>query len=116
MENWVIYGLIAAFLIAVRDMFSKSYIHKYTTTEHLLHYYIFASIFFLIYAFYKKYYVKERVEMVDTEDIWKYILMAFLGAIIISPCQLLSLKECKNPGKSKAIINLNTILASNKIF
>ena len=47
--------------------------------------------------------------MVDTEDIWKYILMAFLGAIIISPCQLLSLKECKNPGKSKAIINLNTI-------
>ena len=47
--------------------------------------------------------------MIDTEDIWKYVVIGAISAIIISPCQLLSLKECSNPGKSKAIVNLNTV-------
>tara|TARA_B100000902_G_C27314163_1_gene920208 strand:- start:1327 stop:1761 length:435 start_codon:yes stop_codon:yes gene_type:complete len=109
MESWIIYGLIAAFLIAARDVFTKNFSSKYTITEHLLHYYVLCGVFIGMFAMYKKYIVKERVSFVDTKDLWKYILVAALSAIIISPCQILSLKNCKNPGQAKAIVNLNTI-------
>ena len=109
MELWFIYGIIAAVLIATRDTFTKVFTSKYSMTEHLLYYYILCGIFISIFALYKKYFMKERVRMIQREDLWKYILSAAMSAIIISPCQLLSLKYCKNPGQSKAIVNLNTI-------
>lgn len=109
MELWFIYGIIAAILIATRDTFTKLFTSKYSMTEHLLYYYILCGIFISIFALYKKYFMKERVRMIQREDLWKYILIAAMSAIIISPCQLLSLKYCKNPGQSKAIVNLNTI-------
>lgn len=109
MELWFIYGIIAAVLIATRDTFTKLFTNKYSMTEHLLYYYILCGIFISIFAIYKKYFVKEKVRMIQKEDLWKYILIGGISAIIISPCQLLSLKHCKNPGQSKAIVNLNTI-------
>ena len=109
MELWFIYGIIAAVLIATRDTFTKLFTNKYSMTEHLLYYYILCGIFISIFAIYKKYFMKEKVRMIQKEDLWKYILIASMSAIIISPCQLLSLKYCKNPGQSKAIVNLNTI-------
>ena len=59
----------------------------------------------------KKHYQGEQIKFIDTEDIWKFAAIAAISAIIISPCQILSLKECDNPGKSKAIVNLNSIIA-----
>ena len=50
MESWIIYGLIAAFLIAARDVFTKSFTSKYTITEHLLHYYVLCGVFIAIFA------------------------------------------------------------------
>jgi len=109
MELWVIYGIIAAILIATRDTFSKHFSSKYSVTEHLLYYYILCGIFISMFALYKHCIVKEKINMIDSQDIWKYVLVAAMSAIIISPCQLLSLKHCKNPGKSSAIVSLSTI-------
>lgn len=109
METWIFYGLIAAFFIATRDMFTKKFTKKYTITEHLVYYYTLTGIFIILYAIVKNNYYDEHFKMIDTEDIWKYAVIGAISAIIISPCQLLSLKECSNPGKSKAIVNLNTV-------
>ena len=109
METWIFYGLIAAFFIATRDMFTKSFTKKYSITEHLIYYYALTGFFIFLYALIKKKYYNENIRMIETNDIWKYAIIGAISAIIIGPCQLLSLKECNNPSKSKAIINLNTI-------
>lgn len=109
METWIFYGLVAAFFIATRDMFTKKFTKKYTITEHLVYYYTLTGLFVLLYAYFKNTYYNEQFKMIEKDDIWKYVIIAAISAIIISPCQLLSLKECSNPGKSKAIVNLNTV-------
>lgn len=109
MENWIVYALIAAFLIACRDMFTKDLMNKYTYTEHLLHYYILTGVFILIIVCYKKYVNKETVRIIDNKDILVYLLISFVTVAIISPCQVLSLKYCTSPEKSKAIVNINSI-------
>ena len=111
MEAWLLYGLIAAVLIGSRDVFTKHFVSKYTTTEHLLYYYILCGVFIGFYALYKRYYAKERIRCIEGQDLWKYAIVALISVIIISPCQTLSLKYCQNPGQSKAVVNLNTIFA-----
>lgn len=109
METWIFYGLVAAFFIAARDIFTKNFTKKYSITEHLVYYYTLTGIFVILYAIIKNNYYDEHFKMIEKEDIWKYAIIGAISAIIISPCQLLSLKECSNPGKSKAIVNLNTV-------
>ena len=109
MEQWILYGTIAAILIACRDIFTRSFTKRYTITEHLLYYYVLCGLFILAIVCYRSYYLKENIKMIYSEDIWKYALIAFISVLIISPCQTLSLKYCKNPGQSKAIVNLNTL-------
>ena len=111
MEQWIIYGLIAALLIAVRDIFTKKFSKKYSAIEHLLYYYILCGFFIILVALYKSKVEGENIKFIDTEDIWKFAAIAAISAIIISPCQILSLKHCDNTGKSKAIVNLNSIVA-----
>ena len=111
MEKWAIYGLIAAIFIAGRDIFTKKFSNKYSAVEHLLYYYILCGFFIILLALYKYKIKKEKIKFIDTEDIWKFALLAAISAIIISPCQILSLKYCDNPGKSKAIVNMNSIIA-----
>ena len=111
MENWIFYASIAAFLIAMRDIFTKKLTTKYSTVEHLLYYYVFCGFFIIIFALYKSFYEGENIKFIETEDLWIYIVMTSVSAIIISPCQFLSLKDCDNPGKSKAIVNLNSVIA-----
>ena len=109
MEPWIMYALIAAILIAVRSLFTVKFTKKYSITEHLLHYYVICGIFIFAYAGYKKIYLKEKINIVDSEDLWKYALVAAISVIILEPCYILSMKNCKNPAQTSAIINLNTI-------
>lgn len=109
METWIIYGLVAAILIASRDVFTRKFTSKYNITEHLLHYYLLCGVFIGFYAIYKKYVTKERVNLIHKEDLWKYGLVAAISVIIISPCQVMSIKGSSNPGQAKAIVNLNTL-------
>jgi len=110
MELWIVYAFVAAILIAARDIFTKKFSTKYSAIEHLLYYYILCGIFIILLAIYKTKFQGEKIKFIDTEDIWKFAAIAAMSAIIISPCQILSLKYCDNPGKSKAIVNLNGII------
>ena len=109
MDSWFFYAIIAAVLIACRDIFSKNLLKKYSSTEHLLHYYFFTGIFILSFAIYQNYFNNEKVRIINNNYIFIYIILAFVSAIIISPCQTLSLKNCPSPEKSKAVINMNSI-------
>ena len=111
MEQWAIYALIAAILIAGRDIFTKKFSTKYSAVEHLLYYYILCGFFIILLALYKSKIKGETIKFIDSQDIWKFALLAAISAIIISPCQILSLKYCDNPGKSKALVNMNSIIA-----
>ena len=111
MEQWVIYAVIAAILIAARDIFTKKFTRKYSPVEHLLYYYLLCGFFIILLALYKSNIEGEKIKFIDTGDIWKYAVVAAISAIVISPCQFLSLKTCDNPGKSKAIVNLNSVFA-----
>lgn len=111
MENWIFYALIAAILIGSRDIFTTSFTKKYTSSQHLLHYYVLCGLVIVIYCLFRKNIYKENnFKMIDKGDIWKYILIAIITVIIISPCMYESLRLSDNPGKAKAIINLNTIV------
>ena len=110
MESWFVYAFVAAVLIAARDIFTKKFSKKYTAIEHLLYYYILCGFFIILLAIYKSRVQGEKIRFIESEDLWKYMGVAAVSAIIISPCQVLSLKECDNPGKSKAIVNLNGVI------
>ena len=111
MEQWIFYAGVAAVLIAGRDIFTKKFTSKYSPIEHLLYYYILCGFFIILLALYKSKVEGEKIKFIDSEDTWLYVIVAAVSAIIISPCQVLSLKECDNPGKSKAIVNLNSVIA-----
>ena len=111
MESWIFYAGVAAFLIAMRDIFTKKFTSKYSAIEHLLYYYILCGFFIILLALYKSKVQGEKIRLIELQDLWPYLVIAFVSAVIISPCQFLSLKTCDNPGKSKAIVNMNSIIA-----
>ena len=111
MESWIFYAGVAAFLIAMRDIFTKKFTSKYSAIEHLLYYYILCGFFIILLALYKSKVQGEKIRFIELQDLWPYLVIAFASAVIISPCQFLSLKTCDNPGKSKAIVNMNSIIA-----
>ena len=110
MDSWIIYGLIAAVLIASRDLFTRKYAKKYSPSEHLLYYYVLCGIIIAGYSCYRKFHMKEKIRMIEKNDIWKYVLVAAASVIIITPCEVLSIKKSKNPGTARALTNLNTII------
>ena len=111
MEQWIFYAGVAALLIAMRDIFTKKFSTKYSPIEHLLYYYILCGFFIILLALYKTKVKGEKIKFIDKEDLWKYALVAGISAIIISPCQVLALANCDNPGKSASIVNLNAIIS-----
>lgn len=111
MESWIFYAGVAAFLIAMRDIFTKKFTSKYSAIEHLLYYYILCGFFIILLALYKSKVQGETIRFIELQDLLPYLVIAFASAVIISPCQFLSLKKCDNPGKSKAIVNMNSIIA-----
>ena len=111
MEQWIFYAGVAALLIAMRDIFTKKFSTKYSAVEHLLYYYILCGFFIILLALYKTKVKGEKIKFIDKEDLWKYALVAGISAIIISPCQILAISNCDNPGKSASIVNLNAIIS-----
>ena len=82
METWIIYGFIAAILITSRDFFTSNYTSKYTVTEHLLYYYVLCGLAMSVYVCYRKVYLKEKVRLIDKEDFFRILLIAFPGAVV----------------------------------
>tara|TARA_Y100000590_G_scaffold462761_1_gene627731 strand:- start:85 stop:516 length:432 start_codon:yes stop_codon:yes gene_type:complete len=110
MEQWIMYGILAAFLIASRDFFTSKYTTKYTTTEHILYYYIFCAISISAYVCYRRINNNEKIKIIETEDLWKYILIATASVLVITPCEVMSIRSAKNPGKARALTSMNFVV------
>tara|TARA_Y100000817_G_scaffold211862_2_gene166413 strand:- start:2199 stop:2630 length:432 start_codon:yes stop_codon:yes gene_type:complete len=110
MEEWIIYGIMAAFLIASRDYFTSNYTSKYTVTEHVLYYYVLCAIAISAYVCYRRFNYNEKFKIINKDDFWKYALVAIASVLIITPCEVLSIRNATNPGKARALTNMNAII------
>lgn len=107
MELWMKYALVAAFFIAVRDIFSSKIARKYNYIDYIIHANIFVFIVTMIYVLI----TKRKIKIInDYNDIILIILRLFIVFIIVEPCIYNSLKNTDNPSKSVSVINLNVLI------
>ncbi len=101
------YALVAAFFIAVRDIFSSRIARKYNYIDYIIHANIFVFIITMIYVLI----TKRKIKMInDYNDIFLIITRLIIVYIIVEPCIYYSLKNTDNPSKSVSIINLNVLI------
>ena len=62
-----------------------------------------------VYVCYRKYYLKDKIKLIEKDDLWKYAIIAGVTVLLIAPCEIISIRESSNPGRARAITNLNTI-------
>jgi len=107
MELWMKYALVAAFFIAVRDIFSSKIARKYNYIDYIIHANIFIFIITMIYVLF----TKRKIKMIDDyNDIFLIVLRLMIVYIIVEPCIFNSFKNSDNPSKSVSIINLNILI------
>ena len=107
MELWMKYALVAAFFIAVRDIFSSKIARKYNYIDYIIHANIFVFIITMLYVLF----TKRKIKMIDDyNDMFLIILRLFIVFIIIEPCIFNSFKNSDNPSKSVSVINLNILI------
>ncbi len=101
------YALVAAFFIAIRDIFSSKIARKYDYIDYIIHANIFVFIVTMIYVLI----TKRKIKIIDDyNDIFLIILRLFIVFIIVEPCIFNSLKNSDNPSKSVSVINLNVLI------
>ena len=108
MEQWLIYGLIAAFFIAIRDIFSKDLINRYEYIEYILYANIIVFICTIIYIYLFNISFQE-LKIPNKKDLLIIFLRILVIYLIIEPSIFYSLKYCDNLSYAKSIINLNTL-------
>ena len=107
MELWMKYALVAAFFIAVRDIFASRIARKYNYIDYIIHANIFVFIITMVYVLV----TKRKIKMIDDyNDIFLIIIRLIIVYIIVEPCIYNSLKNTDNPSKSVSIINLNVLI------
>ena len=107
MDLWMKYALVAAFFIAVRDLFSSKIVRKYNYIDYIVHANIFVFIITMIYVLF----TKRKIKLIDNyKDIFLMILRLFIIYLIVEPCIFNSFKNSGNPAKSVSIINLNIFI------
>tara|TARA_B100000686_G_C16624489_1_gene881062 strand:+ start:698 stop:1114 length:417 start_codon:yes stop_codon:yes gene_type:complete len=105
MERWMIYGIIAAIFIAIRDIFSNDLINRYEYIDYI----IWANIIIFIATLFYIYLYDIQLEVPERKDIFIILLRLAIVYMIIEPSIFYSIKYCDNPGYAKSIINLNTL-------
>ena len=108
MEKWMIYGLIAAIFISLRDVFSKDLINRYEYVEYVLYanLMIFIGTILYIYFFNISF---NNLKKPNKKDLFIIFLRILVIYLIIEPSIFYSLKYCDNVSYAKSIINLNTL-------
>ena len=107
MELWMKYALVAAFFIAVRDIFSSNIARKYNYIDYIIHANIVVFIVTMIYVLF----TKRKIKLIDNYN--DMIVIGFrllIVYIIVEPCIFNSFKNSDNPSKSVSIINLNIVI------
>ena len=101
------YALVAAFFIAVRDIFSSKIARKYNYIDYIIHANIFVFIITMLYVLF----TKRKIKIIDNyNDILLIIFRLFIVYLIVEPCIFNSFKNSDNPSKSVSIINLNILI------
>ena len=101
----MIYGMIAAIFIAIRDIFSNDLINRYEYIDYI----VWANIILFIATLFYIYLYDIQLEVPKRKDLFIILLRLFIVYMIIEPSIFYSIKYCDNPGYAKSIINLNTL-------
>lgn len=105
MEGWIFYALIAAVFISVRDIISNGLVKRMNYTNYVIIANIIVFIGTILYLCISDY----KIEKPNIKDMGIIVLRLIIVFLIIEPSIFRSLKEAKNPGYAKSIINLNTL-------
>ena len=54
--------------------------------------------------------VNEDFKLIERDDLWKYIILAAGSVLVIAPCEVMSIRSAKNPGKARALTSMNFII------
>ena len=105
METWLIYALVAAFFITIRDVVSLDFIKRYDYIQYMIiaNIIIFAGT--MIYVFGSGI----KVKTPNMKDLFIILVRLSIVYFIIDPSVYNSIKNCDNPGYAKSIISLNTL-------
>ena len=107
MELWMKYALVAAFFIAIRDVFSSKIARKYNYIDYIVHANILAFIGTMMYVIF----TKKKIKIIDNyNDLITIILRLFIVYLIVEPCIYNSFKNTSNPSKASTVINLNMFI------
>ena len=107
MELWMKYALVAAFFIAVRDIFSSKIARKYNYIDYIIHANIVVFIVTMVYVLF----TKRKIKLIDNyNDMILIGLRLFIVFLIVEPCIFNSFKNSDNPSKSVSVISLNIVI------
>lgn len=101
------YALVAAFFIAIRDVFSSKIARKYNYIDYVVHANILVFIGTMMYVIF----TKKKIKIIDNyNDLITIILRLFIVYLIVEPCIYNSFKNTSNPSKASTVINLNMFI------
>ena len=107
MELWMKYALIAAFFIAIRDVFSSKIARKYNYIDYIVHANILVFLGTMAYVIF----TKKKIKIIDNYgDLFTIVLRLFIVYLIVEPCIYNSFKNTSNPSKASTVINLNIFI------
>ena len=105
MEVWMVYALVAAVFISIRDVISTDFIKRYDYIQYMIIANIIVFVGTMVYVFYSGI----KLEKPKVNDLGIILIRLLIGYLIIDPTIYHSIKHCDNPGSAKSIIGLNTL-------
>lgn len=105
MKTWLMYALLAAFFITLRDIISLDFIKRYDYIQYMIIANIIIFIGTIIYVFGSGI----EIQKPNMKDMFIILIRLSIVYFIIDPSVYNSIKHCDNPGYAKSIISLNTL-------
>jgi drug/metabolite transporter (DMT)-like permease len=104
MEQWLIMGIIAAVFISIRDIMSYNLFKRYDYLDYI----VFANIVVFGFTILYLLFAKRKIVPPERNDIFLVMLRIVIIYLIITPAAYYCIKNCKNLGHAKTVINLNS--------
>ena len=105
MEVWLMYALMAAIFISIRDIISLDFIKRYDYIQYMVIANILIFIGTMLYIFATDF----KIQKPKLNDFIVILVRILIVYLIIDPSIYNSIKNCENPGYAKSIISLNTL-------
>ena len=105
METWLLYALLAAVFISIRDIVSLDFIKRFDYVQYMVIANIIIFIGTMIYVFTTGF----KIQKPKLNDFVIILVRLLIVYFIIDPSIYNAIKNCDNPGYTKSIISLNTL-------